>query len=827
MNRARGLGFRGWLPLVAVLCLVGPVAASPPMGRLEVTVLDDVTGAPLVCNPLVQVVGGGYNVQVNTDFNGLAVFDPIPVGNYTVTVRPADPYFWARQTVSVGAKPPPTQVTIRVERAEPTPYVEIMEPEGTVGNTVPVTYRFYQNDFHWLTRVRIEAAAAGHAGPTQEISDLTAGQLGDSTQVGTTTLADGLTPVEIRERTVEWDTTGLYNDAYTLRVLVWYEDPWDPGGDDIDGNDERNLAVRNLCFGDVTTSAGNPDYFLFDAKEGSGFEHPTITFEFKDEGQTSNAQGPYHYDWTAMVLTTQCEDPETACDAYVTGTATSPGTITVYLNDTAAQTAAGQQRIGELTAEHWGTLTFELCVEERETGDYYYYRMPYVMTIASHAINVGSYQGSGPSILADYRIADSENASFFQVDGISPDLSVMGSANPGTQAGHQYELEVVCPLTVMKAATYIGVLRGVDSHGDDGAPRYHREHENKRMLAVNGRQGPAIQSVTISTFGDNTPLDANPGNGQPGSAIGLRAFPDFLVEQDGGGADRRKVQVTVQVTEAPDQRVARSGLVVALKAFDVDDPSASEQPIDTEQAWPTENADNRDQTNPKGQFEGGGDQIERITDADGKVTVVFLTGMQPGDNYRIVAGMGTLAQMPPLKARANDVEEGTPRSRVWRQVGEEWTPLPEAGPSDWLESGALTVWRKLYVEVDSMGTPQYQGTSTALTPYVLTDTTRNWPDSDFNKFRPEDGKWKLKPNAAQQSAYAVVTSYPDHVSAYVHAPDDTLLTHASQGDPYLIFYDGFAPAQPEDDPAHDPADVPDPPWAAFGPALLPCYTKRG
>ncbi len=563
------------------------------------------------------------------------------------------------------------------------------------------------------------------------------------------------------------------------------------------------------------------------------FKVPTITFEFKDEGQTSNEQGPYHYDWTAMVLTTQCEDPETACDAYVTGTATSPGTVTVYLNDTAAQVAAGQQQIGELTTEHWGTLTFELCVEERETGDYYYYRMPYVLTIPEtvpgtaypgHKMYLGSTPGGQPCVVADYYLADSEDASWFQVDCLSPDLTVMGTSNPGTEALHHYYHLVVSPVTVFKAEPYITVFRGVDSHGDDGDPRAHRERENKRMLPVNDREPPKIQSVTMSTYADNTPLDANPGNGQTGSAIGLRIFPCFTSENDAAGADRRKVTVTVQLALGLDQ--AKAGWPVTLKAFDVDDPSASEQPIDTEQEWPTENADNRDQTYPNGQFEGGGAQIERTTDADGEVTVVFLTGMQPGDNYRIAAGMGTLAQMPPLKARANDVEEGTQRSRVHYFRDDEgmpigWYPLPEAGPSAVVQSPVLTVWRKLFVEVDSMGNPRIEGTSEFLTDDRLGDEQKTWDPDQFTRFDHEHDRWSLCPNL-QTPAQTFTVSSSNGLTVQCATPGQKLTDVAEEGDTYAVDF-AFDPSPPTDDPRPDPPDIADPSPAVLGPILLPCY----
>ncbi len=376
-----------------------------------------------------------------------------------------------------------------------------MEPEGTVGNTVTVKYRFYQNDFHWLTRVRIEAVLAGHSAPTQEISDLSAGQLGSCTVVGTATLADGVTPVEIRERSVEWDTTGLYNAAYTLRVTAWYDDPWDPGGDDIDGNDERNLAVRNLCFGAVTTSANNPDYFLFDPAEGSDYEHPTVTFEIKDEGQVSNEQGPYTYEWAVWAVATNSTDPREDYEACVLGERVGPGQVTAYFNDLAAQTANGQQEMGALAT--WGSFTFEIWVKEVPTNDERWYRLPQVTWVVDGDLWAASSDEGRIEWRYRYRVTDAGSPqsapSALTLELYGPDLALMGSAQGPTALGEQHTVTLYTydEGDYPRAGTYICVIRGADSHGTTGPAPAYRDRQNRRLLAVNGREGQAEYPAAV------------------------------------------------------------------------------------------------------------------------------------------------------------------------------------------------------------------------------------------------------------------------------------------------------------------------------------------
>ncbi len=109
--------------------------------------------------------------------------------------------------------------------------------------------------------------------------------------------------------------------------------------------------------------------------------------------------------------------------------------------------------------------------------------------------------------------------------------------------------------------------------------------------------------------------------------------------------------------------------------------------------------------------------------------------MHPGDNYRIVAtlkpissGNFTAIQNDGASAGINDNTGPTP------------VRLPAAGPAPSLMSGMLTVWRRLHVELDSMGPvtgKAVQGTITGVTmngtaqSIVTTDQTTH---DSLNRF---------------------------------------------------------------------------------------------
>lgn len=194
---------------------------------------------------------------------------------------------------------------------------------------------------------------------------------------------------------------------------------------------------------------------------------------------------------------------------------------------------------------------------------------------------------------------------------------------------------------------------------------------------------PDVQSVTIDSVGTSSAV----------SDIGTdqRIFPDKHSPNE--NVDRRTVRVTANV--------GQPGVMVHFKNVDVDDPS-SDPLIDENDGngnGPTGN-DNRDGRNAgPGQpypasAAGVLSQTSAITNSSGVATVLFTVTRQPGDNFRIAASTdngyltGVVANGTGLKDAAN-------------------IPLPEPGAAApnarARQTKLLTVWRKIHLEVDSMG----------------------------------------------------------------------------------------------------------------------------
>jgi hypothetical protein len=177
-----------------------------------------------------------------------------------------------------------------------------------------------------------------------------------------------------------------------------------------------------------------------------------------------------------------------------------------------------------------------------------------------------------------------------------------------------------------------------------------------------------IQVVNVASLefqAINSPLDTNPN-----VAGGLRIFPDKISAAD-TVVDRRQVLVTATLSSP------QAGLPIYFKAFDVDDPSSDTFPVD---ANGVVGRDNRGVQNL--------DNVVSVqTDSNGVARVVLTVTMQPGDNYRIAA-----ACMPDylnaVLVMGTDLVDAAGATLPTADVNT--TPL-------------LTVWRRVHIEVDSMG----------------------------------------------------------------------------------------------------------------------------
>jgi hypothetical protein len=196
---------------------------------------------------------------------------------------------------------------------------------------------------------------------------------------------------------------------------------------------------------------------------------------------------------------------------------------------------------------------------------------------------------------------------------------------------------------------------------------------------------PNVISVTFSQVTPSTEgITRNPAVAPHNPGIGERIFPDDDTPQD--GVDRRLVRVTASLSQ-PIPNVP-----VYFRNFDLDDP-ATDTTIDINGTAGDDNSG----TPTAGQllFANGcganGASVFCPTDASGVATIVFVVTRQPGNNFAIAAGL-TPAEVNAVNINGIELTNGSGQM------------IPTSCPTQSVcRSEMLTVWRRLHIEVDSMG----------------------------------------------------------------------------------------------------------------------------
>ncbi len=252
------------------------------------------------------------------------------------------------------------------------------------------------------------------------------------------------------------------------------------------------------------------------------------------------------------------------------------------------------------------------------------------------------------------------------------------------------------------------------------------------------------------------PLDTCPNNG------GQRVYPDRRYIVDPNQADRNKVALVATVTPSIE------GFPVRLRIWDVDDPFDQNNPalpgvaaIDSDHAGP-------DNKLPPGVADPAVAQWSQPTDALGKSRIVAILSMQPGNNYRAGAS-----------AMADGIDEIYPA--LTQTYADTYNPPGVPAPSPLALTGMLTVWRRVWLELDSMAAGTdigYTGNIDAIannTPHAGDGTVElDVPEIDDNG-RFEGGVLSV---AATGSAYTLIDNIDvggddDYTaSALIAAPDE-------------------------------------------------------
>jgi len=258
---------------------------------------------------------------------------------------------------------------------------------------------------------------------------------------------------------------------------------------------------------------------------------------------------------------------------------------------------------------------------------------------------------------------------------------------------------------------------------------------------------------------DSTPLDGCPNNG------GKRIFPGKLSPTDPSAGDRRKANLLAKISPVVE------GCTVYFKVWDVDDPFDQNNPT-----MPNVNLIDNDTNGPdnRGSDPGVG-QWSAVMDADGEARVTVTVSMQPRNNYRAGASVDVDALNA---ATQGQVDTNSPPEHV------KFTDM-------------LTVWRKLWIERDTMGAPglteiTFSGTAGTVTmndPVAglsTVDLGQNLPDefSDLNLY--EEGTIRFFSCPSGSDTFSIVEStsemYPLHDSVVILGLPGTCAT----GSAYLL-----------------------------------------
>lgn len=200
---------------------------------------------------------------------------------------------------------------------------------------------------------------------------------------------------------------------------------------------------------------------------------------------------------------------------------------------------------------------------------------------------------------------------------------------------------------------------------------------------------PDVQSVVFEPV-TNQVINGQLTNSQMDTVAGYqRIFPERAFPSD--TINRKTVRVKAVVGEP--------NVTVYFKNFDVDDPT-SDSTIDENGANGNDNREGRILGQPYPPAAAGVlSATSAVTNANGEAVVYFTVTKQPGDNF-VVAASTSQTYLNGIQINGTGLKDSLNNA------------LPTAQAK---RTSLLTSWRRLHVEVDSMGAV----TSNALTGYVL------------------------------------------------------------------------------------------------------------
>jgi hypothetical protein len=259
----------------------------------------------------------------------------------------------------------------------------------------------------------------------------------------------------------------------------------------------------------------------------------------------------------------------------------------------------------------------------------------------------------------------------------------MESDRPSTECGEAFVAEMVCPAVVHYCHSRGTMIRSV------------KVHSVEWQLPTSGAD-PVTGCLLPN---DNERLSGCPNNG------GVRMFPDKQAPNDGLAAVRRQIDLVATI----DPRI--EGVTVYFRVFDVDDPF--DQLYGPQGLNSVPDAAVVDENGPVGNDNRGGPDPavgtwSAVTNEFGQARKTITVSMQPGNNYRAAASVlqealnqtttidgSSMTPQQNADSLSSYFESPTGRYRAWGDFEGYRVPV--------VWSKMLTVWRRVWLELDSMG----------------------------------------------------------------------------------------------------------------------------
>jgi hypothetical protein len=206
------------------------------------------------------------------------------------------------------------------------------------------------------------------------------------------------------------------------------------------------------------------------------------------------------------------------------------------------------------------------------------------------------------------------------------------------------------------------------------------------VVAVEAQCTNCAQVKTIEFEEIDGKLFTNPASKGGGRAI----FPDADTLT---GPVKRTVRVKIALTQA------QKDIEVFVRSFDVDDAGGFANNNDGKDNLGPSSGRTGDTTPQEGNFVGTGSSTKLTTAPDGTCSVVFNVTMQPGDNFRIAAGVKESV------VNALTVNKKKVKDTVNNRDLNERAAADQTKGEETLSTELLTVWRRVHMEIDSMPNP--------------------------------------------------------------------------------------------------------------------------